>query len=327
MSNVLVVTEGRDGTLRGVTNELLTAARGVASELGGEVDALTIGGAMPEGADGLGGWGAARVRVLADEAFAAYSGERWAAAVAEVVREGGYAVVLFGATSEGRDLAPRVAALLDVPLAGDVTGITVEEGTPLFTRPVYSGKAIATVRPTASPALATLRPNAFQASESEAAGTVETLSVTPSDAPTATLREFKAAAGDLDVAEASIVVSGGRGMKDPEAWSVLESLRDAIGSDLAALGASRAVVDAGWRPHGEQVGQTGKTVAPRLYFAIGISGAVQHLAGMRSAGTIVAINKDPDAPIFQVADYGIVGDLFEVVPRLTEEIRALRADS
>jgi electron transfer flavoprotein alpha subunit len=171
-----------------------------------------------------------------------------------------------------------------------------------------------------------IRPNVFQATESGAAGRVETF--TPDvDAGAFRIRvvERKGASdGQLDVAEASIIVSGGRGMKDPENWALLERLRDAIGSG-AALGASRAVVDAGWRPHGEQVGQTGKTVAPKLYFAVGISGAIQHLAGMRTSQTIVAINKDPDAPIFSIADYGIVGDLFDVVPRLADEITALRS--
>jgi electron transfer flavoprotein alpha subunit len=325
MSNVLVVAEQRDGTVRGVSHELLTAARTVAATLGGEVHALTVGTSAPDGADGLGAFGAAVVKVVSDGALGTYSGERFAAAVAEVVRPGQYGAVFFAATSQGKDLAPRVAALLDVPLAGDVTGVEVRDGSVVFTRPIYSGKAIATVQPMATPAIATLRPNAFAASESPAAGDLQTVPVAVADVTTSTVTAFEAAGGDMDVAEASIVVSGGRGMKDPEHWDLLNDLRDAIGADVAALGASRAVVDAGWRPHGEQVGQTGKTVAPTLYFAIGISGAVQHLAGMRSAGTIVAINKDADAPIFQVADYGIVGDLFEVVPVLTEEIRKLRA--
>ena len=327
MSNVLVVAEQRDGALRGVAHELLTAARDIAAGLGGSVHAVTIGAGTPAGADGLGAYGAEGVKVVADDAFTAYSGEHFGAAIAEVVKGGDYGAVLFGATSQGKDLAPRVAALLDVPLAGDVTGVKVDGGSVAFTRPIYSGKAIATVSSSVSPALATLRPNVFAASASAAAGTVETVSVTPSDAATATVKSFEAAGGDLDVAEASVVVAGGRGLKDPEHWNLLTDLRDALGSDVAALGASRAVVDAGWRPHGEQVGQTGKTVAPKLYFAIGISGAVQHLAGMRSAGTIVAINKDPDAPIFQVADYGIVGDLFEVVPALTARVRELKAGS
>ena len=245
--------------------------------------------------------------------------------VADVVTDGGYGAVFFGATAQGKDLAPRVAALLDVPLAGDVTGISTDGGALSFTRPVYAGKAFATVACDAPVAAASLRPNVFPPVERGGSAQVETLTVTPGDAVTSKVVEFEAAGGDLDVAEASVVVSGGRGMKGPENWHLLEAVRDAVGADVAALGASRAVVDAGWRPHGEQVGQTGKTVSPKLYMAMAISGAIQHLAGMRTSQTIVAVNKDPDAPIFGVADYGIVGDVNEVLPRLAEEIRNLKA--
>jgi electron transfer flavoprotein alpha subunit len=246
--------------------------------------------------------------------------------VAAKVRDGGYDAVVFSATGLGKDLAPRVAAKLDVPLAADVTAVDASGGSVSVTRPVFSGKAFATLSFDATPAMLSIRPNVFQAAERNAAGAVETFTpdVDPSSWRVRVVERKAASEGQLDVTEASIVVSGGRGLKDPENWNLLEGLRDAIGSDVA-LGASRAVVDAGWRPHGEQVGQTGKTVAPKLYFAVGISGAIQHLAGMRTAKTIVAINRDADAPIFGVADYGIVGDLFEVVPRLSEEIAALKA--
>ena len=244
----------------------------------------------------------------------------------EHVRAGGYDAVVFAATTLGKDLAPRVAAKLDVPLASDVTGVEASNGMLSVTRPVFSGKAFATLEIDATPAVVSIRPNVFQPTERTAAGTVSTFApaIDPSTWRVRVLERKGASAGQMDVSEASVIVSGGRGMKEPENWELLEGLRDAIGPGVA-LGASRAVVDAGWRPHGEQVGQTGKTVAPQLYIAVGISGAVQHLAGMRTAKTIVAINRDADAPIFGVADYGIVGDLFEVVPRLTEEIAALKA--
>jgi electron transfer flavoprotein alpha subunit len=245
--------------------------------------------------------------------------------VAQVIREGGFSAAVFPATAQGKDLAPRVAALLDVPLAADVTDLDASGGAVTAVRPVYAGKAFARVAFAASPAMVSIRPNAFQPVERAAAGAVEAFTPQVSSAGSRVVGFSASGGGQMDVAEASVVVSGGRGMKDPENWALLEELRDALGS-AAALGASRAVVDAGWRPHGEQVGQTGKTVAPKLYFAVGISGAIQHLAGMRTAGTIVAVNKDPDAPIFQVADYGIVGDLFDVVPRLTEEIRRITHD-
>lgn len=322
MSNVLAVVEQRDGALRRISEEVVSAARQVADAVGGEVHALLVGGpGVADAAAGLGRVGAAKVIVAEGAATAQYSPDIYAATVAARAR-GGYFAVVFGSSAQGRDLAPRVAARLDVPLASDATALEVEDGELVITRPVYAGRAFATVTLDGEPRLVSIRANTFRARESPAAGTVERFE--PADVPARVrVREVQAASGGrLDVGEAPIVVSGGRGMKGPENWNLLEDLRDALGSG-AALGASRAVVDAGWRPHAEQVGQTGKTVSPQLYFAIGISGAMQHLAGMRSARTIVAINKDPDAPIFKVADYGLVGDVQEVLPRLTEEIRRI----
>lgn len=325
MSNILAVVEQRDGTIRGVGREVVSAAARAAAELGGQAHALVLGGQAPSNAGELGSYGAEVVKVAADSGLESYSPERYAAVVAEEIRSGGYAAAFFGATAMGKDLAPRVAAHLDAPLAADVTDFAVEGGSLVFTRPVYAGKAFVQVSSQADVALASLRPNVFPPEERAAAGTVEDVAVSLPDGPVSTVVEFQAAGGDLDVAEASVIVSGGRGMKGPENWNLLEDLRDAVGNDVAALGASRAVVDAGWRPHGEQVGQTGKTVSPKLYMAMAISGAIQHLAGMRTSQTIVAVNKDPDAPIFAVADYGIVGDVFEVLPRLSEEVKALKA--
>ena len=329
MADVLAFAEQRDGEIRGAAREAVSAAARLAGGLGGGVKALVLGGpGIAAGAGDLGRFGAAAVEVGEHEALADYNPEGYAQLVAERVKAGGYAAVVFTATTLGKDLAPRVAALLDVPLATDVTGLEVEDGGVTAIRPVYAGKAFAHLGLAATPALVSIRPNVFQPVETPAAGAVSTFAPAVDAGAWKTRVVERKAAGDgaLDVAEAKMVVSGGRGMKDPSNWNLLEGLRDALG-DGAALGASRAVVDAGWRPHGEQVGQTGKTVAPKLYVAVGISGAIQHLAGMRTSGTIVAVNKDPDAPIFNVADYGIVGDLFEVVPRLTEEIKALKARS
>jgi electron transfer flavoprotein alpha subunit len=328
MGDVLAVVEQREGKIRGVSYEIVSTAARIAGDLGGKAHALVLG---PEGISGavgdLGRFGADTVKAGEASALSAYHPEGYAQAVAGAVRSGGYEAVFFPATAQGKDLSPRVAALLDVPMAADVTDLRVEDGGVVAIRPVFSGKAFATTTFSASPALLSIRPNAFSAQENPAAGTVETFSPEGVDPGSWKVRvkEFQATGGgSKDVAEASIVVTGGRGMKGPENWGMLEDLRDALGED-AALGASRAVVDAGWRPHAEQVGQTGKTVAPKLYFALGISGAIQHLAGMRTSQTIVAVNKDPDAPIFQAADYGIVGDVFDVVPRLAEEVRKLKA--
>jgi electron transfer flavoprotein alpha subunit len=319
MARILAVAEQRDGVLRKVSEEVVTAARSMAEALGVEVDALVFGKSGSAGQAGsLGRFGAARV--LTAEHDSLTSPDVASQLVHDTARADDYFAVLFAGSAQGKDLAPRVAAKLDVPLASDAVAFTVENGELTITRPVYSGRAIARVTLQAEPRLLSLRPNVFRPQERPAAGTVQSVTA-PNVAPRVNVRELKAAAGArLDVGEAMLVVSGGRGLKGPENWHLLEALRDALGPNTA-LGASRAVVDAGWRPHAEQVGQTGKTVSPQLYFAVGISGAMQHLAGMRSAKTIVAINKDPDAPIFKIADYGLVGDLSEILPRLTEEIR------
>jgi electron transfer flavoprotein alpha subunit len=261
------------------------------------------------------------VLVAESAAFANYAPDGHAATAAAVAKAGGYGAVLVAATATGKDLAPRLAAALDAPLATDVTALAVAGGKVTATRPVHAGKAIQQLVLDAPVAVVSVRPNTWVSGTAGKAGAVvKTQAV---EAARVVVREVKAAAqGNLDVAEASIVVSGGRGLKGPEHFALIEGLAKALGG---AVGASRAVVDAGWRPHAEQVGQTGKTVSPQLYIAVGISGAIQHLAGMKTAKVIVAINKDKDAPIFQVADYGIVGDLFEIVPRLTEEMAKARA--
>jgi len=322
MSHVLAVLEQRDGSLRKVSHEVVTGARRLADALGGEVHALVLGAGAVSGADAAGRYGADKVITATNAGFAQYAPEGCARAVAERAKGGAYGAVVLAASAQGKDLAPRVAAKLGAPLAADVTDLGVDGGSVVVIRPVFAGKALLKVKVTASPAVVSLRPNVFTPVERPKAGTAETTAVA-GDAGRVVVKGIKAAAGGaLDVAEAPIVVAGGRGLKEPANFKLLEELAQAFGGK-AAVGASRAVVDAGWRPHGDQVGQTGKTVSPSLYIAVGISGAIQHLAGMRTAKVIVAINKDKDAPIFKVADYGIVGDLFEIVPQLTEAVRRL----
>jgi len=289
VSKILAVLEQRDGKLRKVSFEVITAARRL-----GDADAVVCDTTDREGC---------------------------AAAIADRVKSGGYRAVVVSATATGKDLAPRVAARLGVGVAADLTDVAADGSGFLVTRPVYAGKALLKMKVTAQPAVLSLRPNIFTPDEGASSVKPETLPVT--GAGRVKVREIKAApAGTLDVAEAQVIISGGRGLKEPANFKVLEDLAHAFGG-RAAVGASRAVVDAGWRAHADQVGQTGKTVSPSLYIAVGISGAIQHLAGMRTSKVIVAINKDKDAPIFKIADYGVVGDLFEIVPKLTEEIRKL----
>lgn len=320
MTVILAVMEQRDGALRKVSQEVVSAARRLGDAMGASVDALVCSSGPVTGAGELGRFGADRVISAEHADFRLYHPDGNAAAIVEAGKNA--AAIVFASTATGRDLAPRVAARLGVGLATDVTEIGVEGGKVVVTRPVYAGKALQRVRLEASPAILSIRPNTMQAVEAPKAGAPAS-AVVPAFSTRVTVKAVKAPATDaLDVAEAPIIVSGGRGLREPANFKLIEELAAAFGT--AAVGASRAVVDAGWRDHGAQVGQTGKTVSPSLYVAVGISGAIQHLAGMRTARTIVAINRDKDAPIFKVADYGIVGDLFEVVPRLTAEIRKLR---
>ena len=322
MAAILAITETRGGALRKVSLEVLTAARRLADSMSATVDALVLGATPLPDADQLGLYGADRVLLATSVDFANYSPDGYAATIAAEART--HEAVIFAATATGKDLAPRAAARLGVGCATDVTEIAFEGGAIVARRPVYAGKALQKVALSARPAVLSLRPNTVPPVESRKAGAVEHVNVPDYTARVQVTGIRAPAQAVLDVAEAQIVVSGGRGLKAPANFKLLEELAAALGN--AAGGASRAVVDAGWREHGAQVGQTGKTVSPSLYFAVGISGAIQHLAGMRTAKTIVAINKDKDAPIFKVADYGVVGDLFEVVPKLTQEIRRVRGE-
>jgi electron transfer flavoprotein alpha subunit len=321
--SILVFVEQRDGQVRGVSREALGEAVRLAATLGGPVVGVCPAAADP-GLAALGEAGADRVLLAAHPAFALYDPSGYAAAVAAAAQQLKPAAVLFAASTMGRDLAPRVAARLGAGLATECTALAVEGGRLVASRPVFAGKALQRIAFPQAPALASLRPKAFEAvAQPGRTAAVEPLAVDFDEgAPRArVLRMTAAAAGKVDLTEAEVIVSGGRGLRGPEHFPVVEALAEALG---ASVGASRPVVDAGWRPHAEQVGQTGKTVSPRLYVAVGISGAIQHLAGMMSSRCIVAINKDPEAPIFKVADYGIVGDLFEVVPALTEAVKGIQ---
>jgi electron transfer flavoprotein alpha subunit len=328
MAPILAFAESRGGQLRKVALEIVTAARQSAdSSGGGEVHAMLVGDpGIAAQAETLGRHGADRVVVVEHPALARYSPEVFAASVADRLRSGGYRAGLFAASAQGRDLAPRVAAKLGVSLAADVTGFELKNDASITRHPAYTGKVIVTLRLTGTPALLSLRPGSVTPVEHPRAAQVETTApaLDPAAARVTVTDMSQRAATKLDLGEASIIVSGGRGLRAAENFKLVEDLAAAIGN--AAVGATRAVTDDGWRPPTDQIGQTGRLVSPDLYIAVGISGAIQHLAGMRTAKTIVAINKDKDAPIFKIADYGIVGDLFEVIPRLTEEIRKVRKD-
>jgi len=322
--SILVFVEQRDGRVRPVSREVLGAAAHLSESFGNEVVGVCPAASDP-GLSALGDAGADRILLASHASFKLYDAAGYTQAVAQAVERVKPEVVLFPASAMGKDLSPRVAARLGVGLATDCTGLEVESGKLTATRPVYAGKAIQKVAFPRTPAMASLRPKVFAAIEGKGrAGAVEALAMIydPAASRARVQQVIAGSAGKPDLTESEIIVSGGRGLKGPENFKLLEELADALG---ATVGASRAVVDAGWRPHSDQVGQTGKTVSPKLYVAVGISGAIQHLAGMSSSRCVVAINKDADAPIFKVADYGLVGDLFEVVPALTEAVRKLHA--
>jgi len=326
MSNdVLVVAEIRDGTVKKISLEMLGEGRSIADQLGGEVQAVALGHGVADVATSLAHYGAQKIFVADDPSLENYTAEGYTNVLANLVKQTQPALVLLGATTAGKDLAPRLAARLAVGLASDCTGFTVQDGEILMTRPIYAGKAISTVKETDRPYMATIRPNIFAAPEADTsrAAEVENIPADAGEIRAKVLEMIMEAGARVELTEADIVVSGGRGLKAPENFALIDELADVLG---AAVGASRATVDAGWKDHSYQVGQTGKVVTPTLYIACGISGAIQHLAGMKTSKCIVAVNKDPEAPIFKVADYGIVGDLFKVVPVLTEEFKKMKAE-
>jgi electron transfer flavoprotein alpha subunit len=328
MASMFAFAESRNGELRRVALEAVTAARHAADTSGGgEVHVVLIGApGIAARAEALGRYGADVVTVVEHPALDRYSPEVFAATLAERLKSGDYRAGFFVASAEGRDLAPRVAAKLGVSLASDVTGFEIKGDTVIAIHPAYTGKVIVTLRLTGSPALVSLRPGALAPAEQPRTARFDSAApaMDPSSARVVVTALSARGSAKLDLGEATVVVSGGRGLRSAENFKLVEDLAEALGN--AAVGATRAVTDDGWRPATDQIGQTGRLVSPDLYIAVGISGAVQHLAGMRTAKTIVAINKDKDAPIFKIADYGIVGDLFEVVPRLTEEIRKARQE-
>jgi electron transfer flavoprotein alpha subunit len=316
--DVLVVAEKRNGSLRNVSFEALAAAKTIAA--GGKVTAVLFGQGDNSDAGQLAQYGADQVYLVTNEELNAYSTDAFSQAFIEVFQNVNPDAVLLGHTALGRDLAPRVAARLGLGLVSDCTDVEVNGDEVVFVRPIYAGKAFQKKKIIDGIIFATIRSNNIAKGEPDAGRTAETIEykATITDIRTVIKDVVRKTAGTIDLTEAKIIVSGGRGVKSAEGFNPIKELADVLG---AAVGASRAACDAGYCDYSMQVGQTGKVVTPDLYIACGISGAVQHLAGMSNSKIIVAINKDPEAPIFQVADYGIVGDLFEVVPMLAEEFK------
>ena len=323
MPNIAVFIEQRDGALKKVAWQMMSEARRIADASGGEVWGVFLGTDPSAAATEAGKYGADKVFSASGEEFNQYNSEIFGTALAAFCKSAGPDILLIGSTAMGKDLGPKVAAKLECACISDAVGLKYEGGWEVR-RPIFAGKCFTDVTFKSAMAVVGIRPNAFILEEKAGPAAGETFDAGTSGIdPKAVVKDIEAAGGGkIELTEAEIIVSGGRGIKGPENFELIEKLAESLG---AAAGASRAIVDAGWVDYSNQVGQTGKTVGPNLYIACGISGAIQHLAGMSSSKCIVAINKDANAPIFKVADYGIVGDLFEIIPTLTDEIGKIRS--
>ena len=323
MANVLVFAETRGGELRKLATEAVAVGRRLADATGGgEVHAFVAGApGVAQKAEALGRYGADIVIALEHPALATFERESIAATIAARAKSASYRAIVLGFSAQGRDLGPRLAAKLDAPIVSDIVDLEVAGDALTVKHPGYANKVMITLTISGSPAIVSVRPSAFSAQELPRTVRAETIApaADPSAARVKVTQVVEGSKGRPDLADAPVIVAGGRGLKAPENFKLVEDLADAFGN--AAVGATRAVTDEGWRPHADQIGQTGRQVSPQLYVAVGISGAIQHLAGMRSSKTIVAINRDKEAPIFKVADYGIIGDVLEVVPALTQAVR------
>lgn len=318
-NRILVVLEQRDNKIKGSSLEAIEAAKLLCSNLNFTFEAIVIGGEI-ENLDILKDTGLNTLTVYSNKALELYSPSEYKKLVIEHFTKMNGEIILFANTSLCKDLAPRVAGVLKAGCITDCTSFSFEGNDIICTKPIFAGKAISRYKLNSAIKVLTIRSNTFKINSVSTNIEINNIKVDEVKLTTA-VTEIVRQSSKIDVAEADIIVSGGRGLKASEHFVLIEELAATLG---AAVGASRAVVDAGWRPHSEQVGQTGKTVSPTLYIACGISGAIQHLAGMSSSKYIVAINKDKDAPIFSVADYGINGDVFEILPLLTEEIKKLK---
>jgi electron transfer flavoprotein alpha subunit len=320
--DILAVAEYADGVFRKVSFETLSQGRRMANTLGGKLVAVVLGDGVQDAAKLLAAYGADKILAADHSELKHYLTETYTRVTAEIIQNEAPAFVLVGATTQGKDLAAALSARLGAPLATDCISLRFENQRLTITRPIYGGKILADVVIESSPGIITLRPNAFTSALASGAGEIEFWPVVLEKPRTSCLARQMEAAGRIELTEADVVVSGGRGMGGND-FSVLETLASEMGG---AVGASRSAVDEGWRPVSDQVGQTGKVVSPNVYIACGISGAIQHFAGMQTSKVIVAINKDPEAPIFAKADFGIVGNLFEIVPAITEEVKKLKGN-
>ena len=316
---VLAITEQRDGELRKVSFEAISEGRRLADGLGTDLTAVVLGSGVDGFAEELKKYGPDKILVADDPALADYTTDAYTSVLAELIHAADPAVIIMGASAQGKDLAGRLAARLDAGVAMDCVGIKIDKGNLTYTRPMFGGKILADVEIEGHPQIVAVRPNVMNIHEVSKNCAIEKPAVQVGEIKTRVVDKKMETADKIELTEADIIVSGGRGTGGN--YAAIEALAKELG---AAVGASRSAVDEGWRPHSDQVGQTGKTVSPTLYIACGISGAIQHLAGMSTSKYIVAINKDEEAPIFSKADYGIVGDLFELVPAISAEVQKLK---